>query len=156
MLNLSLKLASSRNLCGGIKEGTKIICRGEINGIDFKIKNLGSHPTAYVKMPERCIYNGCTYEEIPIIVHGGLTYSEEEQDGYWIGWDYAHCGDYTVLKYEGTKYTTDDILKDVEDVIYQVQKILDIENSGLFQRYLEKYKKDLINTIINFQRLRDL
>jgi hypothetical protein len=47
-----------------------------------------------------------TYEEVPLEVHGGLTFSclikEGEKHnypqgftpGFWVGWDYAHLGDF--------------------------------------------------------------
>lgn len=103
------------------------ICEGNIDGIDFKIKSLGSHPTAYVKVPKDSIYYGEHYDDIPIDCHGGLTYSRTEEDGYWIGWDYAHFGDYcysffTVFNSEERKYTVNDILKDVKSVVKQLNE----------------------------------
>lgn len=73
----------------------KIICYGNIENIDFKIKSLGNHPTAYIKIPKDSIFYDTCYDEIPIDIHGGLTYGEIEENGFWIGWDYAHYGDYT-------------------------------------------------------------
>lgn len=60
------------------------------------LQNLG-HRCAYINVintPLQYIdYNNLDY----IDVHGGLTYSSEKlcnlNDGWWIGWDYAHFND---------------------------------------------------------------
>lgn len=49
----------------------------------------------YVKLPKGHKYYGVHYDDIPVDVHGGLTYSEEE-DGFWVvGFDTAHGGDHS-------------------------------------------------------------
>ena len=78
----------------------EILFEGTYLGYQFYILNLGTHPTAYVEIPETSTLYEKGYSEIDIEVHGGLTYSSYEladiKDNSWfIGWDYAHLGDYT-------------------------------------------------------------
>jgi len=54
----------------------------------------------YVRIPEGHPYYEKTYDDIPVSVHGGLTFSnhvfddgEYFSDGYWVGFDTAHYGD---------------------------------------------------------------
>lgn len=47
----------------------------------------------YVMLPKDHPMFGVHYNDIPVGVHGGLTYSEEK-DGLWVvGFDTAHAGD---------------------------------------------------------------
>lgn len=47
----------------------------------------------YIHLPKGHPWYGMHYDHIPADVHGGLTFSEEE-DGYWvIGFDTGHYGD---------------------------------------------------------------
>lgn len=128
----------------------KTIGAGKINGYRYEIKNVGgSHPTAYVMLDKNNVYYDVDYDEIPIVVHGGLTYSSKEIKGqYWIGWDYAHIGDYTFYSSGGKKWTTDEILSHVKDVIKQLIEIDKITNSESFKTNLENYKFGLINLLL--------
>lgn len=54
----------------------------------------------YVRIPEGHPYYEKTYDDIPVSVHGGLTFSDHIfednkyfSDGYWVGFDTAHYGD---------------------------------------------------------------
>lgn len=114
-------------------------------GLLYYIISLGTHPCAYVRIPQEHQFYKKEYDDIDIDVHGGLTYSRDylwilenqKIDGWFIGWDYAHYRDY--LGYEmlpffqqfseyhnkDKKWTTEEIFKDVKEVCYQIQK--DIE-----------------------------
>ena len=134
----------------------KTICEGNIDGIDFKIKSLGSHPTAYIKVPNESSYFGSDYNEIPINIHGGLTYGQlKNNNEFWIGWDYAHFGDYCYMEFnfghyknDEKKYTTNEILIDVENAIKQLNEITEIENSELFKNEIKKYRLNLLELIL--------
>jgi hypothetical protein len=39
-------------------------------------------------------YMNMDYDNIPLDVHGGLTYGKLVEDLYWVGFDCAHLGDY--------------------------------------------------------------
>ena len=71
-------------------------------------------------------------------MHGGLTYSrdflwiskERKLQGWFIGWDYAHYGDYVGYELmfpkefkirEEKNWTTEEILEEVKDVIRQIE-----------------------------------
>ena len=100
----------------------------------YLIISYGSHPCAYVRIPKEHKYYKQEYDDIPIEVHGGLTYSGTRwNDAYWIGWDYAHYQDYTPALYEALKntkqakqlkkWTTEEIFEDVKSVINQLIKV---------------------------------
>lgn len=132
-----LKMIYSKN----VKRET--LAYGTYKGYEFRIMNLGTHPTAYVNIPSfhPCFlktYNELYDSSIDINVHGGLTFSSNQigtesgvLTGWWLGWDYAHYGDY--LGYEmmfpeelhtnDKKWTTKEIFKDVKSVIEQLIKV---------------------------------
>ena len=117
----------------------------------YAILNMhGSHPCCYVMIPfdhvlaEQLLED---YESVGIECHGGLTYCEgylrltgrineignfwedeiKDISGIWIGWDYAHCNDYTYDPYINRepmewehKWTYDELLTDVKAVIDQI------------------------------------
>lgn len=110
----------------------------------------GSHPCCYVKLPfEHKLAKIALddYDELDIRCHGGITYAENylrlsghineegtdwvdcsrDFTGVWIGWDYAHCDDYRYDPFFNRepmawehKWTYDELLKDVKDVIDQI------------------------------------
>lgn len=63
----------------------------------------------YVKIPDTSRFYGVGYDELGpfITVHGGLTYSELEDDGYWIGFDCNHFDDNPFT--QNKKYTTEQL-----------------------------------------------
>ncbi|MCM1316396.1 MAG: hypothetical protein NC244_13615 [Alistipes senegalensis] len=77
-------------------------------------------------------YYGLKYDDIPVECHGGLTYSKSyvnglfTDSGWWIGWDYAHDGDYFGDMHDDTsclkKWTTAEIIEEVKKVISQLKQ----------------------------------
>lgn len=120
----------------------EILFEGTYMGYRFYIMNLGTHPTAYVGIPITNKLFGKSYDEIyrmeiDIDVHGGLTYSRNhlfggEENTWFIGWDYAHAGDYagfsekypslSRLSIYDKKWTTEEIFEDVVRAIEQIKK----------------------------------
>jgi len=47
----------------------------------------------YVLLPHDHPYHGKFYDNIPVEVHGGLTYSEKEGEYWMVGFDTAHYMD---------------------------------------------------------------
>ena len=104
----------------------------------YYIINLGTHPAAYIRIPKNHKYYKKDYDEIDLYVHGGLTYSDnhlwigenEKIDGWFIGWDYGHYGDYlgyeemfsVKLRTNGKKWTTEEIFKEIKEACYQIMK----------------------------------
>lgn len=105
----------------------------------YYILNLGAFPTAYIEIPKNNILFGRGYNQIYDIgfdfpVNGGLTYSSDilqignntiMANSWFIGWDYAHCTDYTGydelypigIRTGGKKWTTEEIIKECENAI---------------------------------------
>ena len=127
----------------GRYENPIIIEAGEDGDYFWLVISLGSHPCAYVGVKAEHPLFGIDYDEmyekdIAIDVHGGVTYTSREVigmglDRWWIGWDYAHSGDYTAfsseisesykkLRRHERKWTLKEIKEDVKDVIKQLRK----------------------------------
>lgn len=115
----------------------EVLDEGKFNGFDYYILNLGMHPTAYVRIPERHKFYRKFYDEIDIDCHWGLTYSREyllvendtKLEGWFIGWDYGHCNDWASyltdeqnIELENKKWTTEEIQEEVKDVCCQLAK----------------------------------
>lgn len=78
---------------------------GSHQGYDYVVwTNPMGFRCGYVRVPEDHPAYGKPYDEIPISVHGGLTFSDLIEDpeeraqkfpkaGYWIGFDCGHCFD---------------------------------------------------------------
>lgn len=80
----------------------KILYKDTYRNIDFIIVSYGTHPCAYIRIPENSKYYKKDYMDIneSFPVHGGLTYSDDlchigVKEGFWYGWDYNHYGDYS-------------------------------------------------------------
>lgn len=105
---------------------------------NYYILSLGTHPTAYIAIPKGNKLYGQDYNDIyemgcDINVNGGLTYSRHELIGidsedWFIGWDYAHCGDYCgyeetmpeSIRTHGKKWTTKEIIEECKNAINQI------------------------------------
>lgn len=102
----------------------RVLETGSYNGFTYVIKSLGSHPTAYVSIDMPLWFfdsdgwkNELTYNSHRDPKIMGLDYSSN-----WIGWDYAHFGDYYKGKSAettspGHHYTMDEIRTDVREMI---------------------------------------
>lgn len=126
---------------------------GTYKGYDYLVLMIhGLHYCAYVRLPKNHPYYNLPYDDIPIDCHGGLTFSqmtgfaplkkkvwksrflgsvwggsweyEDINKGYWIGWDYAHAGDYVpyMPNENDKKRTPDEIVLDAKHVIEQLIK----------------------------------
>ena len=116
----------------------EVLSTGFCFGLLYYILSLGSHPVAYINIPKNHKYYKKEYDEINIDVHGGLTYSSnnlyisetKKIEGWFIGWDYAHYGDYTgfdeimpqQFRTNEKKWTTEEIFKEVKNACYQIKK----------------------------------
>lgn len=86
-----------------------------------------------IGLPEDHPYYNVDYEAIPIDCHGGLTYgsnnhntvTELRDNGYFIGWDYGHYGDYMSFSpfLNDKKWTTMEIINECFNVIDQLEKL---------------------------------
>ncbi len=66
-------------------------------------------------------------------VHGGFTFYDrlhwpEAEDDFWLGWDYAHLGDYTtfggMLNPDSTdkKWTTEEVIEEANKALEYIRK----------------------------------
>lgn len=125
----------------------EVLDTGFCFGYLYYILNLGTHPTAYIKIPKNSKYFDKYICDIE--VHGGITYTEnylyisgsQKLEGYFIGWDYAHAGDYAgdcedipIFKND-KKWTTQEIYEEVKEVCYQ---LIELENNSLADKMFEK------------------
>lgn len=111
-----------------------VLAHDTYKGYEFAIISLGTHPCAYIGIPEGHRFykkesSHKIFDDLP--VHWGLTYSEMGvrglmQDKWVIGWDYAHCVDYVALSigpnWEGRRWSTEEILEEVKAVIDEIVK----------------------------------
>ena len=121
----------------------ELLDSGTCFGLEYYIMSLGTHPTAYVRIPvDHWLYKATSIYDIPIECHGGITYcgdhlltSETEKlNGTFIGWDYAHCDDYVGFwPNDGFrndschKWTTEEIREEVRRVCSQ---IIELKHKG--------------------------
>lgn len=118
-----------------------VLAEGAHEGYNYIIFSLGTHPTAYVQVPDDHpslegldVYD-MDYSDFDWIeVHGGITWAEPnlpqyESEGFWVGWDYNHYQDFAefYLRVPGfnpilTKWTTEEIFEHVKDVIAQLRE----------------------------------
>ena len=104
------------------------------DGYGILIRNIrGSHPCGYIKLPDE-IANKIKESDshycedsiwIDADIHGGITFCGEMDDyeGFFIGWDYAHCDDYVYFGYDvphysdEKKWTTEEILEEAREIL---------------------------------------
>ena len=115
----------------------EILASGEHKGYNYYVLNQGTHPCGYVEIPHDSKYFNVDYDNIPVECHGGLTYGRGflvgeatvDDNRYFIGWDYAHYGDY--VGYSSMfgvsesscgykRYTTDTVVAECKYVIEQL------------------------------------
>lgn len=122
----------------GKDRGIELLCHEKYKEYDFYILSLGTHPTAYIEIPRGNKLYYKNYEEIysmglDLEVHGGLTYSDKclqniKNESWFIGWDYAHYGDYMGVNemldiYSNhKKWTTEMMIEECMEAIDQIEE----------------------------------
>ena len=122
----------------GKESRIELLCKDKYKNYNYYILNLGIYPTAYIEIPKENKLYRKSYNEIykigcDIDVNGGLTYSDNElmgvkSENWFIGWDYAHCGDYCgyeecmpeSIRTYGKKWTTKEIIEECKNAIDQI------------------------------------
>ena len=120
----------------------EMLADGEYKGFHFFVLSFGIHPCAYIDVTETDS-KGKDYTKIDISCHFGLTYSREylstvDKKGWFIGWDYAHYGDFSGyepkmpigIKTGGKKWTTAEIVNECKQVIDQLASDHPTEKGG--------------------------
>lgn len=119
---------------------TECIALGIYRGFQYAVYNIrGSHPCGYVNISghenELISSRDSSYDWDRfswLDCHGGVTYAETNLStftgGYWIGWDYAHLGDYSHgIDNFGICHYTGEIVLECKHVINQICKRLEVE-----------------------------
>jgi hypothetical protein len=138
---------------------TIILDSGTMEGAPYFIVSIGIHPCAYLGVPFDHPLAGMDYDNVPLGVHGGLTFSQFGEGKYlpsgfyWFGWDYGHCDDYAEYcknfpTYNGEKrkkWTTAEIRKEIEGVIYDFKRLMTLAEKIVAKDRLKviKRKEDL-------------
>lgn len=122
---------------------------GKKGDYNIEIVSNGLYPCAYVSIPPTHPYYRKSLNEISgIECHFGLTFScpdnlswsysqVHSEECSWIGWDYAHAGDYIGLVeilgtripesiLSGKKWTTKEILNECYQVIKQLEQVKEL------------------------------
>lgn len=128
-----MKIMTKREMKYSTNTHTVVLYMSNIEDYNYYIISYGTHPCCYVELPKEHKLYGMTYNEIEekydINVHGGFTYSRPDllikDDSWFLGWDYAHCWDYSpyLEDLDLKKWTTDELIGECCDVIAQLVKI---------------------------------
>ncbi len=126
----------------------------EVNDDDTAIVIIdrGGWPCSYIKMPDEIYQNHVEstnwdgdYDDIDVDVHGGVTFGNNDglfingdkderiPDGYYLGWDYSHGGDFIyrdipdfVFRYKpdfvGHKYTISELIYEAHEALQQLRE----------------------------------
>lgn len=130
----------------GKENKPRIIGYGIYKDVKWAITSVnGKHPCAYIEDKFTTVYDDMY--KIPLDVHGGITFYDychfnpEEENVKYIGWDYAHCGDYIdhynlpeqfkgIFKFDGDrKYTYDEIKDEILKAIDKMIEVNKYENN---------------------------
>lgn len=105
-----------------------ILHEENIDGYKIYIINRRSHPCAYIDISKH--FDSININDIDC--HGGITFTgkkipriDEAHEGFYIGWDYAHYGDFFGANpfMRDKKYTTEEIFEDALNVVKQLKKL---------------------------------
>ena len=84
----------------GLDSPIKLVKNTWLKRYDNKAINHG-WGNGYVRVPDGHAFNGMEYMDIPVDVHGGLTFGRDIEEGdyldfskgFWVGFDTAHHSD---------------------------------------------------------------
>ncbi len=113
-----------------IKEGSEESF--EYRGYKCQALRMGRlhHINGYVELPVGHKYHGMNYDNIPVDVHGGLTYSRLDGNGSWkIGFDTAHYGDLSlhnlILFRDDSFFAEESTYRTMKYVVEEIKKLVD-------------------------------
>ena len=112
----------------------QVLAHGVYHGRNYYVISYGTHPCAYVDVSDllSMTRKEQKYIEDAIDCHGGVTYSSvklvvENKTGWYIGWDYAHCMDYSgYMPRESLtkKWTTREMVSECKRVVDQIEGLI--------------------------------
>lgn len=107
------------------------------NGIRYIIMRGPASLCAYIGIPASHPLAGRDYDDIPLDVHGGLTFAHtgdglRPEGMFWYGWDYGHSGDKSFydLDYpqfhrpESTAWTVEMVKQEIWSATYNFEKLM--------------------------------
>jgi len=120
---------------------SEVLYHEEDNGYGVTILNIrGGHPCAYVTYPGIKItddYEQFWIDDQVVGPHGGFTFlgtlgDWTGIDGIWLGWDYAHCGDYSWSGVDISLFGCDDDDKrwTTEEILEEARAVLQCIKDG--------------------------
>lgn len=110
----------------------KIVLKATMGGKPFRVLARNSHFCAYIGIDSHHRLYKAKYRDIDLDVHGGLTFSGMgdnhhflEDDIWWLGWDYAHAGDFYYKpphlaenKFNDRDWTLREVINDSVESLY--------------------------------------
>lgn len=112
----------------------QVLAHNVYHGRNYYVVSFGTHPCAYVDVSDllSMTRREREYIENAIDCHGGITYLSAElvvanNKGWYIGWDYAHCMDYSgYMPRESLakKWTTREMVSECKRVIEQIEGLI--------------------------------
>lgn len=117
------------------------------DGVRCLVMRGPSSWNAYIGIPKDHPLAGFGYEDIPISVHGGLTFARSgegepigwPEDRYWYGWDYGHAGDCCSYNHDPRitsdagrelcrlaekHWTADDVKREISEALWEFNKLV--------------------------------
>lgn len=101
-------------------------------GLRMLVRRGGASLTAYIGVPESHPLADFNYDDLPVEVHGGLTFGSTFKDvpgWFFYGWDYAHLGDRSFydVKYreerDGHAWTVEEVRLELEEAEWDFRKL---------------------------------
>lgn len=118
--------------------GMTILKYDVFKGYEYIIAKSDVCFLAYIKLPNSSKFYNIDYDDIPLLVHGGLTYCGDRlnDDDFWIGWDYGHLGDKPLIdnsswffKEKNTRMWT--VPEIFQHIMTAIDQLILLENSKL-------------------------
>lgn len=109
----------------------EVLTQDFYKGYEYLVVSYGTHPCAYVTLPEDHPLNKVAdCDDVDVNCHGGCTYLDWglgdliSREHKVLGWDYLHWGDFSANVYPSSlplkKWTTEEIVEECEHVIEQL------------------------------------
>ena len=106
-------------------EPNTLIAHGRYHGKTFYVMNRYVSPCAYIDVTGTSLDGKTAHDLYDIKCHGGITWAdnavsglEHEGSRWYIGWDYAHSGDWNrVTCISGRKWSVAEIIEECHEVI---------------------------------------
>jgi hypothetical protein len=139
------------------KKETTIEKEWEHAGLKCKVAfTRQSHRCGYVAVPKGHIAYNKTYDDLPVDVHGGLTFGDVDnrnKELEWFGFDCAHFNDISaedlIKKREGHFWTLEETIAETNRLAEQLQKITLTDLIKHKLEYMPDWLKDNVQIVAN-------